>query len=109
MIDEKKEKKREGNEEKGKKMKGWEGETHGDGGSGKKKHRYGCDSFHDFAVGEDDTGILLGYHIEALFPNRRTQFLSYIAHTLSYQGGRNIFFFCALSGVRGVREKGKIK
>lgn len=49
------------------------GGTHGDGGSGKKKHCYRCDSFHDFAVTEDDAGILLGDHVEALSPAHNFQ------------------------------------
>lgn len=44
------------------------GETDGNRGSGKEKNRYRCDSFHDFAVSEDDAGILLGDHVEALSP-----------------------------------------
>lgn len=64
------------------------GKTHGDGGSGKEKYRYGCNSFHDFAVGEDDAGILLGDHVEAL---SRT-IVSHIAlHTPHQDKGRNIF------------------
>lgn len=67
VVMERKKKKKKQEEIEGK-DKGW-GKvrgTHGDGGSGKKKHCDGCDSFHDFAVGEHDLGILLGDHVKAL-------------------------------------------
>lgn len=63
--------------------------THGDGGSGKKKHCYRCDSFHDFAVGEHDLGILLGDHVKAL--SQHNCQLSRISHHKHQRKGHNIF------------------
>lgn len=92
MKKEKKERIKE-RRDRGEGQRGWgKGEgTHGDGGSGKKKHCYGCDSFHDFAVGENDLGILLGDHVKALSPAQFNCQLYRISHYKHQCKEHNIF------------------
>lgn len=81
--------------------------THGDGGSGKKKHRHSCDPFHDFAVGEHNLGILLGDHVKALSQQKFVSYLYSIAFPIKNTKARGTISYYSIWGWGGVGRREK--